>query len=281
MQRIQRFLMAWCKFRILYYLPFLRPARIVFKGRIRFDWVSFIDFDQESTVTFETAVNLKKSRVYFRQSKVHLTGNAQFAQSIVTIEQSQFKTGAAFRCNQVQVGLYENTNFSCGDHVLIDGSRHARSGFSAYGSNISWQNNVTHYAHTVCQNGIFTVGDNVFFNQGTQMRCHIGLHFGSNILVSYECIIFDTNTHSVSAADRRKEIENGYPNKSYQTKEDQEKVKKAPIRIDNDVWIGTRALIFKGTTLEDEVIVGAACVIAGLHAPKGSRVIGNPGKVIT
>lgn len=44
--------------------------------------------------------------------------------------------------------------------------------------------------------------------------------------------------------------------------------------------IETRALIFKGTTLEDEVIVGAACVITGICAPKGSRVIGNPGKVL-
>ena len=280
MNRIQRYLTAWCKFRIVYYFPFLRPAHLTIKGRIHFDWFSFIYFDKESIVSIEKGCKLIKSRIYFNQSEIHFKGSAHFTNSVITVKQAHLTAGANFRCHQVQVGLYENTNFNCGNHVLIDGSRHKRAGLSAYASNINWQNNVTHYAHTVCQNGKFNVGDNVFFNQGTQMRCHVGLHFGNNILVSYDCIIFDTNTHSVSAADRRKEIENGYPNKSYQTKEDQEKVKKAPIHIGNDVWIGTRALIFKGTTLEDEVIVGAACVIAGIRAPKGSRVIGNPGKVL-
>jgi len=280
MKRILRYISAWYRFRMMYYLPFLRPAHVVFNGSMQFDCWSFIHIDKHSSVCIENGCSLKKSRIYIEDSHVQWSAAACFNSSVMTVRQSRLNAGSYFKCNAVQVGLYENTEFVCGEYALLDGSRHERSGFSAFTSKIKWKNNVTHYAHTVCQNGNFTVGENVFFNQGTQMRCQAGLHFGSNILVSYECVIFDTNTHSLTAADRRKEIMNGYPNKSFQMIEDREKVKKAPIEIGDDVWIGTRAMIFKGTVLEDEVVVGAAAVVSGLHAPKGSKVIGNPGKVI-
>jgi acetyltransferase-like isoleucine patch superfamily enzyme len=56
-------------------------------------------------------------------------------------------------------------------------------------------------------------------------------------------------------------------------------IKKAPIVIGNDVWIGTRAIIFKGTVIGDRVIVGAASLLSGLEVPEDKKVVGNPGVI--
>lgn len=48
-----------------------------------------------------------------------------------------------------------------------------------------------------------------------------------------------------------------------------------PITVGSNVFIGRGSLIMPGTTIEDNVIVGAASVVRGV-VPKGTIVIGNP-----
>jgi maltose O-acetyltransferase len=51
------------------------------------------------------------------------------------------------------------------------------------------------------------------------------------------------------------------------------------IKIGNRVFIGAGALILPGTTIGDDVLIGAGSVVSG-NVPSGSLAVGNPVKVI-
>lgn len=51
------------------------------------------------------------------------------------------------------------------------------------------------------------------------------------------------------------------------------------IKIGKNVFIGMGAIIMPGTTIHDNVVIGAGSVVRG-EIPADSIVIGNPGKII-
>ena len=52
-----------------------------------------------------------------------------------------------------------------------------------------------------------------------------------------------------------------------------------PVVIGNDVWIGRNAMVLKGVTIGDRVVVGA-CSVVTKSIPSDSIIVGNPAKVI-
>lgn len=52
-----------------------------------------------------------------------------------------------------------------------------------------------------------------------------------------------------------------------------------PIKIGNNVYIGSNATILAGSVIEDNCIIGANSLVNG-HIPSGSVAVGNPCKVI-
>jgi acetyltransferase-like isoleucine patch superfamily enzyme len=53
----------------------------------------------------------------------------------------------------------------------------------------------------------------------------------------------------------------------------------APVRIGNDVWIATRAIVLAGVTIGDGSIVGAGAVVSE-DVPPRTIVSGNPARVV-
>jgi acetyltransferase-like isoleucine patch superfamily enzyme len=92
-------------------------------------------------------------------------------------------------------------------------------------------------------------------------------------MISYDCIIFDNNSHQLNYLQRRKEIDQGFPNKTLQIKEQTPLSK--PINIEDDVWIGTRSMILKGVTLNAKTVV-AACTIIHKNTEEATLVYGYP-----
>jgi len=56
-------------------------------------------------------------------------------------------------------------------------------------------------------------------------------------------------------------------------------VREKAIYIENDVWIGTGAILLGGTHIENGAVIGAASVVRG-GVPAYSVVIGNPAQVV-
>lgn len=125
-------------------------------------------------------------------------------------------------------------------------------------------------------NGDLRIGCYTAINEGTEIRCDESIHIGDFVMISYECLIFDTNTHQVlPVPERRHRTIADFPSIGRET----EKPDTLPVIIGNDVWIGQRAAILKGTTLEDETIVGLGAVVTS-HVVVGQSVVGNPAKVV-
>ena len=90
---------------------------------------------------------------------------------------------------------------------------------------------------------------------------------GSRCKIGGNVRIFDHDFHSVEAEVRC-------------TSKDRENIRTRPIEIENDCFIGTNAIILKGTHLGTRTIVAAGSVVFGLDVPPDSLVKGNPARIV-
>ncbi len=54
---------------------------------------------------------------------------------------------------------------------------------------------------------------------------------------------------------------------------------KTPVRIGDDVWVGTKVVVTRGTDLGAHSVVGAGSVARGVYPPR-SVIVGQPGRVV-
>lgn len=74
--------------------------------------------------------------------------------------------------------------------------------------------------------------------------CSEGISFGKNCLISWDCLIMDTDFHSIVS---EASVVINPPQK---------------ISIGNNVWIGCRSMLLKGVKIYDDTIVGAGSTLA-------------------
>ena len=113
--------------------------------------------------------------------------------------------------------------------------------------------------------GKIVIGNN-FGISGSTIYSMLSITIGDNVLVGGNCKIIDNDFHPIALEDRRQGL-NG------------DRIKKAPIVIGDDCFIGMNSIILKGTTLGNNVIVGAGSVVHG-QFPDNCIVAGNPAKII-
>lgn len=89
---------------------------------------------------------------------------------------------------------------------------------------------------------------------------------GDRVLVGGNVRIFDHDYHSLDYSKRG-------------TCDDIKDVRTSPIEIGDDVFIGTGAIILKGTKIGDRSVVAAGSVVFGLEVAADSLVKGNPATV--
>lgn len=93
------------------------------------------------------------------------------------------------------------------------------------------------------------------------------ISIGGNVMVGGNVRIFDHDFHSMNSLIRG-------------TYEDSASARTKPVVIEDDCFIGTNAIILKGTHLGARTIVSAGSVVFGLATPPDSLVKGNPAKVV-
>lgn len=109
-----------------------------------------------------------------------------------------------------------------------------------------------------------TIGRDVGIS-GATIYARKEIIIGSGTLIGGNAKILDNDFHPVNVVDR---LQN-----------DDSKIRAKPIHIGKNCFIGTGALILKGTDLGDGCVVGAGAVVSGSFAPN-SVIVGNPAKVI-
>ena len=88
---------------------------------------------------------------------------------------------------------------------------------------------------------------------------------GKRVFIGGNCKIIDNDFHPLAASQR-------LPQRP-------EDIRKQPISIGDECFIGTDSIILKGTTLGRNCVVGAGSVVSGTW-PDNSIIAGNPARLI-
>lgn len=159
-----------------------------------------------------------------------------------------------YRCTRVGRNLKTD-----GDIPLIIGS-----GSVIIGDNVKIGNRCAWIlTPNLYDNPMLIIGDNTTINYQVGISVECKVEIGNNCLIAGETMIFDNNSHALYSSNRRKMSEDDV----------------APIRIEDNVWIGMRSLILKGVTIGNGAVVAAGSVVTK-DVPSLTLVGGNPARVI-
>ena len=115
---------------------------------------------------------------------------------------------------------------------------------------------------SVGKEGKLVLGDNFTISAESSIVAFSKIEFGSNCLLSWDVLVMDTDFHKI------KDDTNAVINHP------------KPILIGDNVWIGCRSLILKGTEIPIGCIIGANSVVSKKLESSRSVYAGNPCKVV-
>lgn len=119
-----------------------------------------------------------------------------------------------------------------------------------------------------------TVHDNVYIGGGTNLDCVISITVESDVLISYGCIVADSDNHSTKYSVRKHDIADWLKGEHNWSTHDHK-----PVIIKKGAWIGAHSIILKGVEIGEGSIVAAGSVVSK-SVPPWSIVGGNPAKII-
>jgi len=116
----------------------------------------------------------------------------------------------------------------------------------------------------VSEGAKLVIGDNCGFS-GVSIFCSTEIKIGNNVNFGGNVCVWDTDFHPICYKARRIN--------------DQKRIKRIPISIGDDVFIGANSIILKGTTIGDRSIIGAGSVVVN-DVPNDEIWAGNPARFI-
>jgi acetyltransferase-like isoleucine patch superfamily enzyme len=126
------------------------------------------------------------------------------------------------------------------------------------------------------ENGRCTVGDFTLLN-GALLMAEELIEIGSYCLISWNVGIADSDFHPIDPAQRRRDAIALAP--YYKDRPPRPRIKTAPVRIGDNVWIGMNAIILKGVTIGENAVIAAGSVVSKSVAAN-TIVAGNPAVVV-
>jgi len=110
--------------------------------------------------------------------------------------------------------------------------------------------------------GKLTLGNSFDITGDAMIICAKETQIGDNCMIAWQTILMDTDQHAIY--DTNNKIIN------------QDK----PIIIGNNVWIGAKSFILKGSIIPDGCIIGANTTIAKEFKEQKAVIVGNPAKIL-
>ncbi len=126
------------------------------------------------------------------------------------------------------------------------------------------------------ENGHCTIGDFTLLN-GALIMAEENIEIGSHCLVSWNVGIADSDFHPLAPAQRLIDAQALAP--YFKNRPPRPKLKTAPVKIADNVWIGMNAVILKGVTIGENSVVAAGSVVTKSVEPN-TVVAGNPAVVV-
>lgn len=120
--------------------------------------------------------------------------------------------------------------------------------------------------------GVVNVGQYNCINERTELRCDEQIRIGDFNMISYDCNIWDTNTHCIySPSVRREKTISDFPVIGSES----ERPKTKPVIIGNDCWVGKGSVILKGSVLENEAIVATRAIVSNQTIHENGKAVTN------
>ncbi len=124
---------------------------------------------------------------------------------------------------------------------------------------------------TFAHGGNIRIGEWCFIGEGTRIWSADSVSIGSRVLISHGVNIHDCDSHPLDAAERHEHFRRlrtaGHPRETHS-------IASAPVRIEDDAWIGFNATILKGVTIGARSIVAAGSIVTR-DVPADSIQIGG------
>ena len=114
----------------------------------------------------------------------------------------------------------------------------------------------------ISASGLLIIGDEFNITAASSIVATTRIEFNNNVLVSWECLIMDTDFHSITNEDG---IQINIPK---------------PIVVGSNVWVGCRSLILKGSEIPDGTIVAAGSIVSKKIFNPNTIIAGNPAETI-
>ncbi len=113
-----------------------------------------------------------------------------------------------------------------------------------------------------CHEGFLAIGDGVVFGGRDTVNCYLNVEIGADCIFADEVYVgdFDHRTDDLDTPIQRQGIV------------------KSPVRLGSDCWLGTKAVILRGTTVGNGSVIGASAVVRGRFEAR-SVIVGNPARV--
>jgi acetyltransferase-like isoleucine patch superfamily enzyme len=126
---------------------------------------------------------------------------------------------------------------------------------------------VTHRTALIAANpgARLLIGNHVGIS-GAVLYCTTEIIIEDYVNIGAGARIYDTDFHSLDSLDRRRH--------------DTSRIKSAPVRICEDVFIGANAFVLKGVTVGPRTIVGAGAVVTK-SLPPDVIAAGNPARIVS
>ena len=128
----------------------------------------------------------------------------------------------------------------------------------------------------VGENGQCCIGDFTLLN-GALIMAEGKIDIGSHCLVSWNVGVADSDFHPLEPAQRLIDAQALAP--YFKNRPPRPKLKTAPVKIADNVWIGMNATILKGVTIGENSVVAAGSVVTK-SVPPNTVVAGNPAAVV-
>lgn len=108
-------------------------------------------------------------------------------------------------------------------------------------------------------NGRIEIGEHTFINYGSSITARTSVKIGSRCFLGHYTFIMDNDQHDVV---RHTELPPS-----------------GPVVIEDNVWIGSKAVILAGVRIGSHAVIGAGSIVTN-DVPPRSVVAGNPARVL-
>ncbi len=124
------------------------------------------------------------------------------------------------------------------------------------------------WARPVCidvgKGALLGIGSEVYINEGVEITCHMSVRIGDRCLIASGVVILDDDGHPLGCAQRHEYWPDGADSRLG-----------APIVLERNSWIATRAILLKGVIIGEGSVVGAGAVVTRSVPPR-TLAVGAP-----